>query len=46
VVFYEEVLSPAVRSTGAVVYVLPETRPAASLFGAYDVPGNAEPARR
>lgn len=46
VAFYEKVLSPAVRSTGAVVYVLPETRPAASLFGAYDVPGSAEPARR
>jgi len=46
VAFYEKVLSPAVLSTGAVVYVLPETRPAASLFGAYDVPGSAEPARR
>ncbi|CAN7160456.1 hypothetical protein LJR129_000173 [Acidovorax sp. LjRoot129] len=36
--FYEKVLSPAVRRTGAVVYVLPETQPAARLFGAYDVP--------
>ena len=36
--FYEDVLSPAVRSTGAVIYVLPETRPAAELFGAYEVP--------
>lgn len=46
VAFYEKVLSPAVRSTGAVVYVLPETRPAADLFGAYEVPGSAAPARR
>lgn len=38
VAFYEKVLSPTVRSTGAVVYVLPETQPAAALFGAYDVP--------
>lgn len=36
--FYEKVLSPLVRGTGAVVYVLPETQPAAQLFGAYDVP--------
>lgn len=35
--FYEDVLSPAVRSTGAVIYVLPETQPAAQLFGAYEV---------
>ena len=39
--FYEKVLSPAVRRTGAVVYVLPETQPAAPLFGAYDVPNAA-----
>lgn len=31
--FYEKVLSPAVRNTGAVVYVLPETQPAAQFFG-------------
>lgn len=37
--FYEKVLSPLVRGTGAVVYVLPETQPAAALFGAYDAPG-------
>ncbi len=41
--FYEKVLSPLVRGTGAVVYVLPETQPAAALFGAYDVPGAATP---
>ncbi len=39
--FYEKVLSPAVRRTGAVVYVLPETQSAARLFGAYDVPNAA-----
>lgn len=43
--FYEKVLSPLVRGTGAVVYVLPETQPAAALFGAYDVPGTAKSAR-
>lgn len=36
--FYEKVLSPLVQGTGAVVYVLPETQPAALLFGAYPVP--------
>lgn len=36
--FYERVLSPLVQGTGAVVYVLPETQPAAPLFGAYAVP--------
>lgn len=36
--FYEDVLSPTVRRMGAVIYVLPETQPAAALFGAYDVP--------
>lgn len=37
--FYEDVLRPAVRSTGAVIYVLPETQPAAALFGAHRAPG-------
>lgn len=32
--FYEKVLSPLVRASGAVVYVLPETQPAAQFFGA------------
>lgn len=31
--FYENVLAPLVRRTGAVIYVLPETRPAAAVFG-------------
>lgn len=42
VAFYEKVLSPTVRSAGAVVYVLPETEPAATLLGAYDVPDAAQ----
>lgn len=37
--FYENVLSPTVHKYGAIVYVLPETRSAQALFGAYDVPG-------
>ena len=36
--FYENVLSPTVHKHGAVVYVLPETRSAAQVLGAYDVP--------
>jgi hypothetical protein len=44
--FYEKVLSPLVRSTGAVIYVLPETRSAADLFGAYEVPLVAHPETR
>jgi hypothetical protein len=39
--FYDNVLSPAVRGTGAVVYVLPETQPAAAFFGADRVPSTA-----
>jgi hypothetical protein len=31
------VLSPTVHKYGAVVYVLPETRTPAQMFGAYDV---------
>jgi hypothetical protein len=37
VTFFEKVLSPAVRQTGAIVYVLPETRTPQQVFGAYDV---------
>ncbi|HSV82297.1 MAG TPA: hypothetical protein VLK85_24150 [Ramlibacter sp.] len=36
VTFYESVLSPTVRKYGAIVYVLPETRPPEKLFGTYD----------
>jgi len=37
VAFYEESLLPAVRSTGATIYVLPETRSPQQQFGSYDV---------
>lgn len=35
--YYEQVLAPTVRSTGAIIYVLPETRSAQQVFGSYDV---------
>lgn len=35
--FYEGVLSPAVKQTGAIVYVLPEVKTPQQVFGAYDV---------
>jgi hypothetical protein len=35
--FYEAVVQPAFTGTRAIVYVLPETRPALEFFGAYDV---------
>jgi hypothetical protein len=35
--FYEKVLSPTVKSTGAVIYVLPETRSVQEVFGSFDV---------
>jgi hypothetical protein len=41
--FYEQVLSPTVRKTGAVVYVLPETRAPREVFGSWDV---TDPAAR
>ena len=44
--FYEGVLSPTVHKHGAVVYVLPETRTAAQMFGAYDVPPPTRLAQR
>ncbi|MDB5944282.1 MAG: hypothetical protein JWQ13_3848 [Ramlibacter sp.] len=44
--FYEGVLSPTVQKYGAVVYVLPETRTPAELFGAYDVPPPTHVAQR
>jgi hypothetical protein len=37
VAFYEQALLPAVRGTGAMVYVLPETRPVQQQFHSYDV---------
>ena len=35
--FYEKVLSPTVHKTGAIVYVLPETRTSREVFGSWDV---------
>jgi len=48
VAFYEQVLAPTVRGGGAIIYVLPETRPAQQVFGSYDVdqPGAAKVAKR
>jgi hypothetical protein len=35
--FFEQVIEPAYRDTKGMVYVLPETRSAKAVFGAYDV---------
>jgi hypothetical protein len=40
--FYEQVLSPAVKKTGAIVYVLPETRSPEEVFGSWDVTDPAQ----
>ena len=37
VVFYEKVVSPAFTGTNGIVYILPETRLAHTVFGSYDV---------
>jgi hypothetical protein len=40
--FYDQVVLPAFKGKGGIVYVLPETAPAAKVFGSYDVrDGNA-----
>lgn len=39
--FFRNVVAPTFRRSRAVVYVLPETRPARVVFNAYDVPGAA-----
>lgn len=36
--FFDEVVAPAFRGRGGIVYVLPEGRPAREVFGSYDVP--------
>ena len=42
--FYEQVISPTVRGTGAIVYVLPETKAPHEVFGSWDVTDpNAHP---
>lgn len=43
VTFYENFLSPAVRKTGAIIYVLPETRSPQQVFGSFDVLQAAAP---
>jgi len=42
VAFYEMLLSPTVQRTGAIVYVLPETRTPEQQFGSYDVRARAQ----
>jgi hypothetical protein len=44
--FYDQVLSPAVKKTGAVVYILPEIKTTRQVFGSWDVtqPGAHAPA--
>ena len=37
VAFYEKVLRPTVKRSGAIIYVLPETRTPQEQFGSYDV---------
>lgn len=44
VTFYENVLSPAVRKHGAIVYVLPEVKTVQQVFGSYDVLAAAQQA--
>jgi hypothetical protein len=44
--FYETVLSPAVRKTGAIIYVLPDTRSLEQVFGSYDVEARMKLAQR
>lgn len=43
--FYEGVLSPTVKQSGAVVYVLPETRTPQEQFGSFDVRDPAQVAQ-
>lgn len=44
--FYERVVAPTVRKSGAVIYVLPETRSAHQVFGSYDVESRVNLAQR
>lgn len=43
VAFYEKVLSPTVKATGAVVYVLPEVRSVQDVFGLQSSRGGVQP---
>jgi hypothetical protein len=44
--FYETVLSPAVRTAGAIIYVLPDTGTPQQVFGSYDVEASLKLAQR
>lgn len=44
--FFEKVLSPAVRTAGAIIYVLPDTQPVQRVFGSYDVESAMKLAKR
>jgi hypothetical protein len=44
--FFETVLSPAVRNSGAIIYVLPDTRSVEQVFGSYDVEARMKLAQR
>jgi hypothetical protein len=44
--FFENVLSPAVRTAGAIIYVLPDTQPVQRVFGSYDVESALKLAQR
>jgi hypothetical protein len=44
--FYEDVLFPAVKRHGAIVYVLPETKSPQQQFGSFDVESGRELAQR
>lgn len=44
--FYEGVLSPTVKQTGAIIYVLPETRTPQETFNSWDVTDPAQVAAR
>ena len=37
--FYETLVSPTFKGTNGIVYILPETRSAAQVFGSYDIQG-------
>jgi hypothetical protein len=44
--FYEDVVTPAVKQDGAVIYVLPEVKTVQEVFGAWDVTDPAQVAAR
>ena len=39
VAFYETLVGPTFKGTNGIVYILPETRSAAQVFGSYDIQG-------